>query len=406
MINVQSSYSDKETRDFIENKLTEPEFQDALYNELAYIQPDPKNIETLTTDQICNIIIERNLLEKLINSMHYNKIGNASNQIFTSPEAIQREAIVKNELMIYLKVNAGRCFSDFGPENKNFDDHLSLSISFLNQRFITREVEASPEPQFNEAFILKFDRIKDNNANILNHLQTLQSPISFVLQKVNKNENSYTKEAISVKEIEWRFLLEHGKLEINVEFPSILDNGKSSCGFVNIFLELLPKRRSMDLVSERNLEEQLQNEKKAHAQKVKRFYDASSEWWKEYKSINPDFEKRAVKIYCGNEHNQYKPIFTYITPLRLRGIDSPQYACRFVSQIPFHRTVKPGGEKTDCWKTFHTFLSEAKGDSEDHSNFLCSILLGFGLEAYVCVGLSSDGGHFWVNILVNNYSRL
>ena len=403
MINTQSSFNDKETRDFVENKLAEPEFQDALYNELSYIYTSQKDIESLTTDQIYNIIIERNLLEKLINAMHYNKIGVASNKIFTSPESIQKEAIVKNELMLYLKLNAGRCFSDFAPENKSYDDYLSLSISFLNQRFISREVEACPEPQFNEAFILKFDRIKDNSANILNHLLTLQSPISFVLQKVKKNQNTYSKEAISVKEIEWRFLLEHGKLEINVEFPSIVDNGKSSCGFVNIFLELLPKKKSMDLVPERNLEEQLSLEKRAHAQKVKRFYDYSSEWWKEYKNIDPSFEKRSVKIYCGNEHNQYKPIFTYITPLRLRGIDSPQYACRFISLIPFHRNVKPGGEKTDCWKTFHTFMAEAKGDSEDHSNLLCSILLGFGLEAYVCVGLSSDGGHFWVNILFNNY---
>ena len=36
-------------------------------------------------------------------------------------------------------------------------------------------------------------------------------------------------------------------------------------------------------------------------------------------------------------------------------------------------------------------------DCEDHSVLLCSLLLGFGLDAYVCVGTKSrDASHTWV----------
>lgn len=36
-------------------------------------------------------------------------------------------------------------------------------------------------------------------------------------------------------------------------------------------------------------------------------------------------------------------------------------------------------------------------DCEDHACLLCSFLLGFGLEAYVCIGTKSKGlAHAWV----------
>ena len=36
-------------------------------------------------------------------------------------------------------------------------------------------------------------------------------------------------------------------------------------------------------------------------------------------------------------------------------------------------------------------------ESEDHALLLCSLLLGFGLDAYVCVGTKNKGAaHSWV----------
>jgi centrosomal protein CEP76 len=36
------------------------------------------------------------------------------------------------------------------------------------------------------------------------------------------------------------------------------------------------------------------------------------------------------------------------------------------------------------------------GIVEDHCHLLCSLLLGFGLKAYVCVGTAGKGEHSWV----------
>jgi centrosomal protein CEP76 len=42
------------------------------------------------------------------------------------------------------------------------------------------------------------------------------------------------------------------------------------------------------------------------------------------------------------------------------------------------------------------FLARGCGDSEDHAVLLCNLLIGFGLDAYVCVGTNGEGSHAWV----------
>jgi centrosomal protein CEP76 len=90
-----------------------------------------------------------------------------------------------------------------------------------------------------------------------------------------------------------------------------------------------------------------------------------------------------------------------------RLIDSPFHAARFVSLIPFQRKEAPGGQKVEIWHSIHSFLARVSfvssliflkgcGDCEDHSLLLCCLLLGFGLDAYVCVGTGGEGPHTWV----------
>lgn len=93
----------------------------------------------------------------------------------------------------------------------------------------------------------------------------------------------------------------------------------------------------------------------------------------------------------------YKPANSLIEPISVgRAINTPYEAARFVSLIPFERRENPGGEKIELWQSTHTFLSVLKGDVEDHSILLCNLLLGFGLDAYVAIGISINGPHVWV----------
>lgn len=59
---------------------------------------------------------------------------------------------------------------------------------------------------------------------------------------------------------------------------------------------------------------------------------------------------------------------------------------RFVSLLPFQRRASVGDQRLQSWNSSHAFLSAGRGDCADHVLLLCSLLLGFGLDAFVCVG--------------------
>lgn len=61
-------------------------------------------------------------------------------------------------------------------------------------------------------------------------------------------------------------------------------------------------------------------------------------------------------------------------------------ARRFVSLLPFQRRPSVGEQRLQSWNSPHAFLSAGRGDASDHALLLCSLLLGFGLDALVCIG--------------------
>ena len=89
---------------------------------------------------------------------------------------------------------------------------------------------------------------------------------------------------------------------------------------------------------------------------------------------------------------------TFVRPLiGIRGIDSAFHAARFVSLFQYIPEMLPTkDQRAEIWHSFHTFIAQGYGDVEDHATLLCSLLLGFGLDAYICIGTSGDGPHIWV----------
>ena len=162
-------------------------------------------------------------------------------------------------------------------------------------------------------------------------------------------------------------------------------------------MELLPSIDANLLIPDRYIHEQFAMEKKLLNSEVMRFYDYTTEWWNDYKQLKPGFDKRPIKIFGENETSVFRPVLAYVRPLtNLKGIESPYHAARFVGLIPYKRSETPGGERRETWHSFNTFLGLGYGDCEDHAALLCSMLLGFGLDAYVVIGYSTDGPHVWV----------
>ncbi len=136
--------------------------------------------------------------------------------------------------------------------------------------------------------------------------------------------------------------------------------------------------------------------------------------------MRPSHHQRLVKIFSADENGVSRPACTFVAPLDAgRLLDSPRQAARFVSLIPLERTGSvggggAGGGRLEQWSNTHSFLCrvcdlsrltvQRAGDVEDHAILLCSLLLGFGLRSFVCIGTkrtSADGAfpsvvHAWV----------
>lgn len=63
-----------------------------------------------------------------------------------------------------------------------------------------------------------------------------------------------------------------------------------------------------------------------------------------------------------------------------------------MSLLPFQRRPSVGDQHVQAWNSPHAFLATGRGDSSDHTLLLCSLLLGFGLDALVCVGRVHNSG--------------
>jgi hypothetical protein len=116
--------------------------------------------------------------------------------------ADQYEELDPNKRYMSLTVVKGSAFADF--VNVRSDESLSIAVSFLKNRYHTRQVQCSTDPVYDETFLFEFvgdnENIKFDAATLLK----LNQPIHITILKHRKNEKAVV---LGTKQIEWRSLL-------------------------------------------------------------------------------------------------------------------------------------------------------------------------------------------------------
>lgn len=128
-------------------------------------------------------------------------------------------------------------------------------------------------------------------------------------------------------------------------------------------------------------------------------------WFAKARVSYPFIEGRDIKLVAEDEAGQHRMVCSFINPIiASRDIDSPKLSARFVSLIPFKRDLSLAGGRVCTWNSPHAFLTNLQGDVEDHAILLCSLLLGWGMDAWVAMGTIASPGrntttlnnHVWV----------
>jgi len=135
-------------------------------------------------------------------------------------------------------------------------------------------------------------------------------------------------------------------------------------------------------------------------------FQMAKSWFARCKRDYPFLESRKIKMVAEDECGRHRFVCGFVSPQVTcpRTVDGPRYAARFVSLIPFKRDVSLSGERVSTWHSAYGTAVRMAGDVEDHAVLLCSLLLGWGMDAYVCSGTIYEptGGstnfrqHYWV----------
>ncbi|XP_059920673.1 centrosomal protein of 76 kDa [Gadus macrocephalus] len=304
---------------------------------------------------------------------------------------------------LHLQVLGGKAFLDHLQEPELLPGQVCstfrLYLHFRNQRFHSKPVPCACEPDLQEGFLLEVHRDGIGEGSRMADCTTMLSicdPVHLVLIKMDTSNETTL---VSSYFLDWRSVLSapSGRTCFSVELLGVGSESKVPAGVLTISLELYPplvETLNVDIITT-----QQSLERQRSAEKERLFLVYAKQWWREFLEIRPSHQSKLVKIFAQDENGVNRPVCSYVRVLRAgRLLESPRQAARFVSLLADEKApLVGGGAKQEQWCSLLAFVCRGKGDCEDHATLLCSLLLGFGLDAYVCVGTRAKGGpHTWV----------
>jgi centrosomal protein CEP76 len=282
---------------------------------------------------------------------------------------------------------------------------LQLHVAFRNQRFRSEAVACSMEPAFDESFLLELQSPAAGPSAMRVDLRSLlhgaPSPVHMVLLRLTPEPGSLNldtarRQLVAVHGVDWRRSLGRGGVSLPVELMAAgAQASKVPVGILNCRFDLLPAPRHGHAVPAAEITKALQLADREEVELHRQFYQYARAWWTQFSGAGPAHKERPVKIFALSEHGEHRSVCSFVCPLRPGRclLDTPRHAARFVSLLPFERAAAVGGGRLEVWHSAHTLLARGRGDVEEHAVLLASLLLGFGLDAYVVMGTADDGVH-------------
>uniref|UniRef100_A0A7S2S781 CEP76 C2 domain-containing protein n=1 Tax=Mucochytrium quahogii TaxID=96639 RepID=A0A7S2S781_9STRA len=385
---------------------------------------------------VFDTIKEKDIIHKVIDSLGSQK----DDVLKTNKHVEEGSSVDPGKQYLLVKIVGGHAFAiDSDPKKSMY----KICLHYGDQRFESAAVEGSEDPSFDASFLVRLSdrfslagkgagnfetQVKGMRRLLLSGRDDVKNDgkshedrgelnmLHIVIIRILEDDNS--REIVASHMLEWRKILcKNGGASVVVELRGIGPTAKVRIpvGMLDLRLDLVPSvvGDTSVLLSERDVDMTLETESRAIARSHRRFCEYARVWWKEYIETNQSFRGRCVKIFVENEWGEHVPACTMVRPLRAgRLLDSPRHAARFVSLLPYIHEESVGGGRLEIWHTVHSILCRRQGDVEDHALLLCSFLLGFGLDAYVCIGLIDDdenpGGekeHVWVVSLSGKANR-
>lgn len=374
------------------------------------------NEEELKEQNLLHLLNERGIVDDIMRSLEFQgleeKQKTRNEQLQEHQHTVkekldvwvegekQKFPIDPNKRYIYLQILGGKAFLEHLQEEEVYPGQVSSTLSlhchFMGQRFESRPVPCACEPAIEEGFLLEIKKVNDKDKPPDSRtLLPLSSKIHLVLIKTDRNSETHL---LGSHYLEWRGILTSstGQTRSAVEINGVGAESKVPVGIIDVKLDLIP--RLPQVITSDVLQTQLTLEKNRLNERQRLFLAYSKQWWREFLQIRAAHSSRLVKIFAQDENSSHHFVCSYIKPLKAgRLLESAKQTARFVSLLRYEKHPTLSGSRTDMWTSMHSFIVRGKGDVEDHAVLLCTFLLGFGLNAYVCIGTKAKSvAHAWV----------
>ncbi len=123
------------------------------------------------------------------------------------------------------------------------------------------------------------------------------------------------------------------------------------------------------------------------AARSRQLFHLVKSFWARVQAEHVHVSNRQLKFIAEDECGRLRFVGSFISAMACqRQIEGPRFAARFVSLIPYRREMTLAGGRVNRWQSAFGTLSSLRGDVEDHCVLLCSLLLGWGFNAYVAQG--------------------
>ena len=115
---------------------------------------------------------------------------------------MERQGLDPNKRYLSCTVVKGNAFVDF--VNERPDEDISVTVSFLKNRYSTKLIPCSPDPVFEENFLFEFVGDNEEIKFDPSMLVKFNKPLHVTILKHRKNEKPIV---LGTKNIDWRPVL-------------------------------------------------------------------------------------------------------------------------------------------------------------------------------------------------------
>lgn len=292
-------------------------------------------------------------------------------------------------------------------ENHTYLRNIKVHVIFEDECIESTELDFTLGKEISIDFSSSF-RIKSNTLEV----KQVGRPIYIYLsQSLSHNVESsmasidhqpvgitFSRTLLSQAVIDSRLAFLHSNEYLSVELVpcncgGIIDVG--FCGVLFLRMSILgPLSTWLDNINEENVKADIEA-MKINIEKNQKYierlnyeqYQSIKSWYANCRSNHPYIEDRRIKLISLDECGRHRMVCNFVGVLKPpRSMDGPRFAARFVSLIPFYRSLELIGGNISSWNSSYSTLVKLQGDIEDHAIVLCSLLLGWGMDAWIAYG--------------------